>query len=315
MTRRVDGGADRGPRRSRWTVLLAVLLALATTGCTARHAAPASSAHRLRSGGRDRSYLLHVPAGLPTGRPVPLVVMLHGGFGSAGQAEQAYGWDAEADRHAFAVAYPDGVDHAWAVGGGCCGQPAAQGVDDVAFVSAVVADVGHRLAVDPRRVYATGISNGGMMAYRLACDTRLFAAVGPDSATLLGPCPTPAPVSVLHIHGTADQNVPYRGGPGNGFARIDGPAVPAVVDRWRAVDRCAAPTSSTEGPVTRLAGSCPQGRAVELVTVDGAGHQWPGGAPRTAAERLLGLDPPSTALDATGEFWSFFAAHPAPQAP
>jgi polyhydroxybutyrate depolymerase len=273
----------------------------------------ASTVHRLTVDGRARSYLLHLPAGLPGGRPVPLVVVLHGGFGSAAQAEQAYGWDTEADRQGFAVVYPDGIDRAWAVGGGCCGRPAAEGVDDVAFVRAVVADAGHRLPVDPRRVYATGISNGGLLAYRLACDTRLFAAIGPDSATELGPCPAPGPVSVLHIHGTADQNIPYQGGRGAGVAHIDGPSAPALNAQWRAVDQCAAPTSTTDGPVTRLTAACPQDRTVELVTIAGAGHQWPGGAPRTAAEKLLGLDPPSTALNATDTFWSFFAAHPAPQ--
>jgi len=148
-----------------------------------------------------------------------------------------------------------------------------------------------------------------MLAYRLACDTRLFAAIGPDSATLLGSCAHPAPVSVIHIHGTADHNIPYEGGQGNGYAKIDGPPVPSVVAGWRSVDGCAPPATSTAGPVTRSLATCPGGRAVELVTIAGAGHQWPGAVAKPVLERLLGLDPPSTALDATDTIWQFFSAH------
>lgn len=239
----------------------------------------------------------------------PLVVMLHGGFGSGAQAEKAYGWDGEAARNHFVVVYPDGVDHAWNVGGGCCGTPASTGVDDVAFLTSMVAAIEREVPIDPSRLYATGISNGGMTAYRLACDTGLFAAIGPDSATLLGPCPSPAPVSVLHIHGTADRNIPYDGGPGDGYAHIDGPAVPALNARFRAVDDCAAPAVTTAGAVTTSVAACPGGRTVELITIAGAGHQWPGSADKPVLQQLLGLDTPSTALNATSTLWTFFAAH------
>jgi polyhydroxybutyrate depolymerase len=183
-------------------------------------------------------------------------------------------------------------------------------VDDVAYVEQVVADVGAALPVDPARTYATGISEGGMLSYRLACDTALFAAVGPDSATLLGPCPAPRPASVIHIHGTADTRIPYQGGEGKGVAHIDGPSVPSLNARWRGIDRCAAPAVTTAGTVTTSTATCPDGRAVELVTIAGAGHQWPGSAPRPLIQKLLGTDPPSTALNATQVIWQFFAAHP-----
>ena len=269
-----------------------------------------SSSHTVESGGRQRGYRLYRPADLAD--PAPLVVMLHGGFGSASQAESSYGWDTEADSGHFLVLYPDGVDRAWNAGGGCCGKPAASGVDDVSFVSAAVAAVGAELPVDPRRIYATGISNGGLLAYRLACDTKLFAAIGPDSATLLGPCPAPAPVSVIHIHGTADHNIPYDGGRGDGFAHIDGPAVPSVLATWRATDSCAPPTNSVSGVVTTSVAGCPDGRSVELITIAGAGHQWPGSPSKPLIQRLLGTDPPATALNATDVIWRFFDAHPAP---
>jgi len=147
------------------------------------------------------------------------------------------------------------------------------------------------------------------MAYRLACDTTLFAAIGPDAATLLGECPAPHPISLLHIHGTADTRIPYRGGQGDGYAKIDGPAVPGLVARWRAADGCEPPATTTSGPVTTSVATCPAGRSVELVTIAGAGHQWPG-VDKPILDRIAHLGPPTTALNATDTFWRFFAAHP-----
>jgi polyhydroxybutyrate depolymerase len=286
-------------------LLVAVLLA---AGCRpASESVPVgTSSQTITVDGRARTFHVYRPATLPA--RAPLVVMLHGGFGSGTQAERSYGWDARADSGKFVVAYPDGINHAWAVGGDCCGDPGRTGVDDVAFVKQVVATLSRQLPIDPAHVYATGISNGGLLAYRLACDTDLFAAIGPDSATLLGPCPSPARVSVIHIHGTADRNIPYNGGEGEGVAHMNGPAVPTLVAQWRTVDGCAAPVVTTAAPVTTSVATCPDGRAVELVTIDGAGHQWPGST-RTLVQRLAGTDPPSTALDATEVFWTFFAAH------
>ncbi len=280
-----------------------------TTGASSPVAAGRSD-HTITVGGRPRTYHLYVPAGLSGA--VPVVLMLHGGFGDGNQAETSYGWDAQADRGRFVVVYPDGVNRAWNVGGGCCGTPASTGLDDVAFITAVVGEVSRLVGADPARIYATGISNGGMLAYRLACDTGLFAAIGPDSATLLGDCPDPGRISVIHIHGTADQNIPYDGGQGSGYAKINGPAVPALVATWRQVDGCATPTGTTTGSVTTSIAPCPDGRTVELITIAGAGHQWPGSVSKPVLQKALGLDPPSTALDATAVIWQFFAAHPRP---
>ncbi|SCL25537.1 extracellular catalytic domain type 1 short-chain-length polyhydroxyalkanoate depolymerase [Micromonospora inyonensis] len=276
-----------------------------------------SSAHRITVAGRERTFRLYRPAKLSPSAPAPLVVMLHGALGNGRQAEMAYGWNAAAEREGFVVAYPDGLQRSWAVSAHCCGQPAHDGVDDVAFVVATVADISARLSIDPNRTYAAGISNGGMLAYRLACETTTFAAIGVVAGTLLGPCPSPAPISLVHIHGTADDVVPYDGRPGkldNGGAgrrpvKIDGGPVADQVDRWRKVARCAAPQARTAGAVTTSAARCPDGRDVELITIADAGHQWPGASP-AMVERLLGMDPPSSALAATETIWRFFAAHP-----
>ncbi|MBO4161166.1 polyhydroxybutyrate depolymerase [Micromonospora sp. MMS20-R2-23] len=280
-----------------------------------------SSTHTITVDGRERSYRLYRPASADLSGPVPLVVMLHGAAGTGEQAEQAYGWTAQADRDGFLVLFPDGLNRAWAIGPQCCGAPARDGVDDVGFITELVTTVGRELPVDPARRYVTGISNGGLLAYKLVCDTTTFAAIGAVASTLTGQCADPKPVSVLHIHGRQDQTMPYAGGPGrrdNGGTgrnpvKIDGPPTTELAARWRSVDSCGAPKVTTDGPVTRTTANCAQGRAVELITVADAGHQWPGGRPNPPrAEKLLDLDPPSTALNATDTIWRFFAAHPQP---
>jgi polyhydroxybutyrate depolymerase len=296
-------------------VLVAISIAILLVGCAAR--APAdppgglpvgSSEQQLTVDGASRDFRVFIPETLPD--RAPLVVMLHGGFGSSKQAEDSYGWDAAATANGFVVVYPNGLDRAWNVGGGCCGKSGTNNVDDVAFITAVVATLEASVSIDPNRVFATGISNGGMMAYRLACDASVFAAIGPDSTTLLGECPAPDPVSVIHIHGLADSNVPFDGSQGDGKVKIDGAPVPEVIAIFADADDCEPATVTNAGEVTTSVASCLGGRSVELITIASAGHQWPGSVRKPALENLLGTDTPSTALDATDTIWAFFAAHP-----
>jgi polyhydroxybutyrate depolymerase len=277
--------------RHRIAMLLGVVLVLA--GCAILHPKPPSgfvdgaSIHTIGLGGHDRVYRLHKPAGLPAS--ASLVVVLHGGFGSAEQAERSYGWDQLADSAKFVAVYPDGVKRAWNVnGGGCCGRPAQENIDDIGFISAVVANVAKNIGIDISRVYATGMSNGGIMSYTLACNTTLFAAIGPVAGTQLDPCRSPHPVSVMAVHGTADPMIPYGGGPGHGFAHIDGPPVPELNALWRKIDQCQAPTEATDGQVTTSIAGCAQGRGVALVTVADGGHHWPDFATDTLWEFFAG---------------------------
>jgi polyhydroxybutyrate depolymerase len=278
---------------ARVVALLGV--ALVIVGCVARETAKSSafaegaSVHTISVGGHDRTYRLYKPAGLPAS--APLVVMLHGGFGSAAQAERSYGWDRLADSSKFVVAYPDGLNRAWNVnGGGCCGRPAKESIDDVGFITAAVADIGRNVSIDASRVYAAGMSNGGMLSYTLACDTTLFAAIGPVSGTQFDPCRSPHPASVMAIHGTADPLIPYGGGPGRGFVHINGPPIPDLNAFWRKVDQCQAPSVTTSGSVTTSTAGCADNRSVVLITIDGGGHHWPDFA--------------------TQKLWQFFAARP-----
>ena len=295
-------------------VLLAIAIAIVLVGCSSRDnvtpvSLPVGSSEQSIVVDRvTRDFRVFIPENLTDA--APLVVMMHGGFGSSQQAEDSYGWDAKATAEHFVVVYPNGLSHAWNVGGGCCGKSGTNNVDDVAYITAVVATIEASVSIDPNRVFATGISNGGMMAYRLACDTSVFAAIGPDSTTLLGDCPAPDPVSVIHIHGLADSSVPFDGSQGDGKVKIDGAAVSDVIAIFTAADDCAPATETAVGEVTTSVSNCAGGRAVELITIASAGHQWPGSERKPALEILLGTDTPSTALDATDTIWAFFAAHP-----
>lgn len=275
----------------RVITLLGVALVLA--GCATWEPKPPSgfvngtSLHHIEVGGLDRSYRLYKPVGLAPS--APLVVLMHGASGSARQAERAYGWDQSADTGKFVVAYPDGLNRSWNVDGEtCCGRSGREGVDDVAFISAAVADITKNISINAARVYATGMSNGAIMSYTLACTTTIFSAIGPVAGIQLNPCRSPHPASVMHIHGTADRLVPYGGG--QGYSVINGPPVRDVNAFWRNVDRCAAPTVTTSGPITTSTAGCADNRSVVLVTVDAGGHDWPS----FASEKL----------------WQFFAAHP-----
>ncbi len=243
---------------------------------------------------------MHVPRDVA---PDPsLVVMLHGGFGSAAQAESAYGWDELADRAGFVVAYPDGDGAAWNAGS-CCGSPAKKDVDDVAFITAVVTTLQAEFGIAPERTFATGMSNGAMMAYRLACDTDVFAAIAPVSGTIVTACDDPHPASVLHIHGLQDERVRYDGETGSGATRVDGVAVEDAIALWRTADGCAEPTVTEAAPVTTSTALCSDDREVTLITIADAGHQWPG----AQGTRVADPDAVSTAIDATEVIWEFFA--------
>ncbi len=255
--------------------------------------------------GVERSFTVHRPAAAMPESGYSLVVMLHGGLGSAAQAEASYGWDDLADQQGFLVVYPDGLDRTWNAGT-CCGAAARDGVDDVAFLSAVLQRVDDLILVDPKRRYLTGMSNGAMMSYRMACETDLFAAVAPVSGTQLVDCAGAKPVSLLHIHGAADATVRLDGKRGKAPGLVVGPPIAQVVDGWRERDGCAAFTTSAEGAVTSSTAACPDARTVEWIVIAGAGHQWPGSVKTT----YPGADPPAEALSATQVVWKFFSSHP-----
>ena len=261
-------------------------------------------------GGTERTVLLYRPDG--TAERAPLVVMLHGGYGSASQAESTYGWDQQADTAKFLVAYPDGLYRSWNAGT-CCGPPAALGVDDVAFVSEVVRSLEAEGAVDADRVYVTGMSNGAMLAYRLACSTDLFAAVAPVAGTILVDCGNAPPIPCCTSTALPTRTCPTEAGQG---ARSRLPAsLEWMGRRYPPTTRPGAPSISVRRPwsprrrrlhIDRDVSSRPHRRADHdrRCRTPVAGSQ-----PNPVAQRLLGTDPPSTAIDATQVIWDFFEAH------
>lgn len=269
----------------------------------------------LFDGARDRSYLVYRPASLDSHTPAPLVIVLHGGFGSGSQAETAYHWDAQAESQGFVVAYPDGYRHSWNAGGMCCGPALRENVDDIGFLTRLINTISRDENIDPARVYLTGMSNGAAMTYRYACEgTYPIAAIGPVAGTFSFPCPKPHPVSVLAIHGLDDQHIPFAGGAGSkGVTKGAWVPVTQTLDAFRHANNCQPPDTQKNGLLQTVTSSCAQVRTVVLITVDGAGHQWPGGKTKNGiVQQILGTDQPSTALDATTTLWEFFQDHTQP---
>lgn len=339
------------PRATAWFLATAALLAFAAAAVDARdgrlrerlrerlqdRAAPAANAARpgpdgairapglyrytLRHDGLDREYLVHVPPAYRPGHPMPVLFAFHGGGGHMEwQADDAkYGLLSKADRAGFIAVFPNGSSRfpggrpaTWNAGG-CCGDARDRAVDDVGFVRRVHADVSRRLAVDAGRVYATGMSNGAMLAYRLACEAPdLFRAIAAVAGTdVTRGCAPSREVAVLHVHARDDTHVLFDGGAGPDAFRdrakvADFTSVPETVRRWVQRNGCAAtPVRVVDRPgaTCDLHAPCRGGARVQLCVTDGGGHSWPGGG------AVRGKSP-STALSANDAMWAFFESLP-----
>jgi len=222
----------------------------------------------------------------PAGPSIPILVVLHGRNTSAQQEEQRDGFQALVAQGRAELVYPLGISRSWNAGG-CCGVAAREGVNDVAFLTDLVAHV------DPggkRPIYMIGFSNGGRMTYAMACDhPDLVDGYAVLAAVPVRPCATPHPVTLLQIGGTADPLVPYSPGDSGG----EHPPVTTQVAALRRLDSCATQTSTTRiGDVTLSTWtSCTDGNRVGFATYRGVGHWWPAGGTTTpgAAEVIWGF--------------------------
>ena len=264
--------------------------------------------------GVPRSYLLYVPSGYQPDRPLPLVLVFHGGGSRARLMTTHTGFTTLAMRERFAVVYPEGLQGRWNDGRGY-----GTSHDDVAFVRALLDSLSRRVTLDSSRLYATGISNGAMFAYRLACDLPgVLAAIAPVAgavpAALAERCAGAAPVAVAAFQGTADPLLPYGGGGRGASGRGEVLSALRSAELWARVDGCGA-TPELEAPRDSVRDGtrvrprrwtgCRTGREVVLYTIEGGGHTWPGGPP--VAPRVGRV---TRELDATETIWAFFAAHP-----
>ena len=264
--------------------------------CPANGWKPGDQTLMLTFGGLARKYDVHIPASYTGATPVPLVMTIHGAHNTTAMVRSWSKMNTVSDQNGFIVVYPQGVD-CWNSGftiGGCAAAP-----DDVGFLKAVVADVETNACIDPKRVYATGISNGSMMSQYLGCQASdVFAAVGGVSGG--AQCrTTPRAVSLFYVHGTADMTIPYS------TAQPD-------VNGWVMRNGCnTTPMETYNMGSTKCVtyGGCQQGAEVVFCTVTGMGHCWPedsncgpGGGPTYGV----------TDFKASPMMWEFFQRHPKP---
>ena len=265
-------------------------------------------------GGLVRTALVHTPDGWQNADSRMLVLNFHGFTSDGLQEEVLSRMNGAADEHGFVVVYPYGVAQSWNAGK-CCGDAWTNSVDDVGFVRALLYRLESDYCIDDKRVYATGMSNGGFLSHRLGCEVAdRFAAIAPVAGVMgIDPmdCKPPRPVPVIEFHGTKDPLVPYDGGNpvlNIGVAgTLDFPSVADTVQTWRTIDGCAGASTTIyqNGDATCVSWApCSQGSDVVLCTIDGGGHTWPGGVPIP----FLGYT--SSDISATETMVSFFYAHP-----
>jgi polyhydroxybutyrate depolymerase len=272
-----------------------------------------ATAGSIVSSGERRDYLLYVPKSYDRATPTPLVVSMHPAMSWPSSQMNISGWNGVADEHGFIVVYPAGTGHGprtWFMEG----RRTPSRMPDVVFMSQLIDTLEASYNVDPTRIYADGLSNGGGMAFVLSCTLPdRIAAVGMVSAARsLGWswCADHRPVPAIAFHGTADPVVPYTGGPTPVGPDVF-PSVPGFTATWAQRNHCGPePVESAAAPdVTRLKYTgCEDDADVVLFTVRGGGHQWPGGRP--LPELLVG--PYTRSVDATRLMWSFFSEHRVP---
>lgn len=273
--------------------------------------------HDLEHGGRTRRYHVHVPPRGAEEDKLPVMLVFHGGGGNGQQVAKSTGFSTLADREGFIVVYPDGTGRlahrllTWNCGGLPC-YASEQKVDDVGFVRALLADLAERERIDPARVYATGMSNGGMMVHRLARECPdLLAAVAPVAGAMNWTEASPKlPMPILIVHGRKDQHVLFEGGKpkeavGRAGERIDASVADALAYYCARNGQTGEPQRTKVGAVetTRWEQPAAEGEKaapVVLVAIDGEGHTWPGGA-----RGRLRADAPTKQFSATDEIWRF----------
>lgn len=307
-------------RTSRF--FIAGLCAAAISLIAVHHARGGSDHLRgtIRIDGRERTYLLHLPSGYTPGQPRPLVLSLHGRLGDGkGQARLSH-FDTVSDEHGLLVVYPDGLDRSWA-DGRAASPSDKKGVDDVKFMSELIDKLSREYSIDRNRIYATGMSNGGFMTGRLACElSGKIAAVAIVAASLsdntAAACHPRNPVSVLVMQGTADPLVPFSGGPlGKKGERGNILSHSATVEKWLQLNACLA-NPKTEHILDKVGDGtsidiqiyspCRSGREVEDYVINDGGHAWPGGL-AYLGDRWIGKT--SKNLDASEAIWNFFATN------
>jgi len=259
--------------------------------------------------GKVRTYLAHWPAQISTKEKIPLILALHGGGGNAFTMESISGLSQKADSSHFLVVYPEGTHkdglafRTWNAGW-CCGYAANNQIDDVGFIDTLIHILKQQFTIDENRIYVTGMSNGGFMAYRIACElSSKIAAIAPVAATMtLSDCEPTRGVSIIHFHSYLDTHVPYYGGIGSGLSHHYNPPLDSVLNAWSFHDSCLVNrdtlTNNEKFTLIRW-GHCHCNREILYYITHDGGHSWPGNP-----------DGGSQYLNATDLMWEFFKKHP-----
>ncbi|MCB0564106.1 MAG: T9SS type A sorting domain-containing protein [Phaeodactylibacter sp.] len=252
--------------------------------------------------GLERNYRLYIPSANTTGEALPLVFNFHGFGSNAAQQEFYSGMNMVADTAGFFVCYPNGVSNAWNVG-----WEFGSTADDVGFTNALIDELSGTYNIDPQRIYACGMSNGGFMSYRLACELNnkvaaIASVTGSMVPSYIGSCAPGRAVPVLEVHGTADDVVPYLGQAGLSI-NID-----TVVYFWASNNACnlspeiqqLPDTAPNDGSTaTRIDyNDCTGGHQVSLIRINGGEHTWPGS--------IFDLGGTNQDINASVEIWRFF---------
>ena len=297
--------------------MLWVTVSLAIAGTLAA----AEYTRSLKADGRTRTYLVYVPHDYDRARPAAAVLAFHGGITNARWMAEFSGLNEKAEAAGFIAVYPEGTglrDTMLTFNvGHCCGYAQRNNVDDVAFVRALLHDLSRAVNLDPRRIYATGISNGGMMAYRLACElSDRIAAIAPVGGPIgTHACQPVRPVPVMHFHGSDDQFARFEGGSGIGPSRVAFNSVDHTISGWLKRNGCPGTAETTSFPDRVNDGTtayrkrfapCRDGAEVALVVIEGGGHTWPGRDP----QRNSRLGKSTKDISANDLMWEFFQRHP-----
>ena len=248
--------------------------------CPATVAKPGDSNESVVVGGTTRTFVRHVPTGYTGKQPVPVVFDFHPLGGSGSTWKSSTNWGSVADGQGFVMIWPDGVGNSWNVGR-CCSTAQSQNVDDVGFVRAMVAKLQTELCVDPKRIYATGCSNGGGMAYKVACDAAdLIAAVapvdfdcvtGPTADPSCGSCTPARPISEIQFRGTSDSAVPYNGGSGPAGTMF--PGAQKNFTSWGQINMCSGtPQALADNAACQAYPTCGGDVETTLCTVQNGTH-------------------------------------------
>ncbi len=263
--------------------------------------------------GIKRYYTINLPKEYEELKSLPVIIAMHGGGGSAEQCEKEYDLNSIALPEKFAVVYPEGVRgsgllrvRTWNAGT-CCEDAVENNINDVKFISNLIGELIVKYKIDPRRVYLTGMSNGAMMAYRLACEiSEKIAAIAVVSGTMTTTniCKPNRAVPILHIHSERDKKVPPTGG--KGIRDYYFPSIDSTLKVWAEFDKCSKePLVEKQKDYTKFVWKKEASQImIEYYLTKDGGHSWPG----SKKSRLL-ADKPSKAIDANSLIVGFFKKH------